>query len=118
LALDGGEVLDVVPGAAPEVLPEPVDQLGKVQGVERRPAVVVAVRVDRDAADSDPSVGRQREREEHRRPVGPAVRRREDPPDRAVVHGEPGQVRCVLAAPSRTHAAFWFVLVVLVAVVG
>jgi hypothetical protein len=41
LGLDDREVLDLVAGAAAQVLPEPVHQLGEVQGVERGPAVVV-----------------------------------------------------------------------------
>jgi len=56
LSLDGGEVLDLIAGAATEVLPEPVDQLREVQRIERRPPVVVPFGIDGHALGRDPPV--------------------------------------------------------------
>ena len=49
LALDGAEVLDLVAGAAAQVLDPPVEQLGEVQGVQGGAAVVVPGGVSRHA---------------------------------------------------------------------
>jgi hypothetical protein len=118
LGLDRGEVLHVIAGAATQVLPEPIHQLGEMQRIKRRPPVVVAVRVHGHALRVDSPVGRQREGEEHRRPVGLAIRCGEHAADRAVLHRQPGQLGGVLAAPGRAHPASRLVLVGLVVALG
>jgi hypothetical protein len=120
LGLDGGEVLGPVAGAAAQVLPEPVHQLGEMQGVQRGAPVVVARGVDRCAVAPHPPVGPQGQGQEHRGPVGLAVRRLVHPPDRPLVHRQPGQLGYALASPSRPHppAALGLVLVPLVLHLG
>src|SRR5690606_25748574 len=81
LGFDGGEVLDLVAGAAAQVLPEPVHQLREVQRVEGGAPVVVGGRVDGDALGGHPPVGGEGEGEEHGGPVGAPVRRGEHPAD-------------------------------------
>ncbi len=102
LGFDGGEVLDLVAGAAAQVLPEPVDQLREVQRVQRGPPVVIASRADRGTV-ADRAVGRQGQGEEHRRPVLPAVGGGEHPADGAVLDRHPRQVGSVIPAPGRPH---------------
>jgi hypothetical protein len=74
LRFDGGEVLDLVPGAAAQVLPEPVDDLREVQRVHRGPVVIVRVRVGRCPVRTHFAVRGKCEGEEHARPVGLPVR--------------------------------------------
>ena len=118
MGFDGGEVLDLVAGAAAQVLPEPVHQLREVQRIQRRAPVVVGGRVDRDALGGDPPVRREREGDEHRGPVGLAVRGGEHPPDRPILHRHPRQVRDVLTAPGRAHPPGVLVALALDVVVG
>ncbi len=47
----------------------------------------------------------QRQRDEHRRSVFPAIPGNESGPDRALLHGDSGQVRHIAAATSRADAA-------------
>jgi hypothetical protein len=111
LGLDGGEVLHVVARTPAQVLPEPVHQLGEVQSVERRAPIVVALGVEWHALGVDPPVRRQGQREEHRRPVGLAVRRREHPSDGPFLHRQAGQLGCILAVPCRPHPTARLVLI-------
>jgi hypothetical protein len=116
LGFDGGEVLDLVARTPAKVLDEPVDQLRKVQGVERSAPVVVPGWVDGDALGGHRPVARQRERDEHRRPIGPSVRGGEHAADRAILHRHPREIRRVLSAPSRPHPPVARVVVGLVVV--
>ncbi|HET6953407.1 MAG TPA: hypothetical protein VFI47_23715, partial [Acidimicrobiales bacterium] len=103
LGFDGGEVLDPVARAAAQVLPEPVHQLGEVQRIQRGAPVVVGPGVDRHTLAGDPAVAGEGEGDEHRGPVGLAIRRGEHPPDRAIRHRQPRQIRHVLPPPRRAH---------------
>ena len=108
LRLHRREVLHLVRGAAAQVLPEPVQQAGEQQGIQRGPPVVVGVRVDRHPV-ADPPVGGQRQREEHRRPEGVAGDRvHVGAPDRAGRHRLRRQIGEPLhaaggTAPARTR---------------
>ena len=86
LRFDGGEVLDVVAEVAAQVLDEPVEQRREVDRVPRGPLVVVGRRVGRGAVRADFAVAVAGEGEEHRRPVGLAVRGGVDLPGGAVGH--------------------------------
>jgi len=97
LRFDGAEVLHVPPDAAPGVLPEPVQQRREVDRVPRRPAVVVAPRVERRAVAVDPAVGVQGEGQERRRAVAAA----EHLTDRASLDWPAREVRGVLPTTSR-----------------
>ena len=77
-----GEILHVVANTAAQVLDQPVEQRREVDRIPRSPLIVVTGRVDRRAVLADLAVAVTREGEEHRRPVGLAVRRGEYAPGR------------------------------------
>ena len=99
LGFDGGEVLDVIPGYAAQVLNEPVEQGGEADGIAGGPLVVVGGRVGRGAVTLDAAIARAGEGEEHRGPECGPVRRGVSLADRGRVDLPPGQVGGVLAAP-------------------
>ena len=108
LFLDGGEVLHLEPRTAAQVLDEPVERLRAVQRVQRRAPVVVRRGVDRAAGPGDGlalprgddlAVGGQGEGDEHRRPVGRAVRGGEGAAHGAVLDRDLGQVGHLRAPP-------------------
>ncbi len=74
LRLHGGEVLHVPADGPAQVLHEPIDHSGEVQGVAGGPEVVVGVRVDRRPVASGPGRRSPASREEQRR-AGTARRR-------------------------------------------
>ncbi len=96
LRLQTGEVLNVPADCPAHVLPEPINQLGKMDRVAGRPPVVIAVRVQRRALRRDPTVAVAGQRQEHRRSPHRPVRSGERPPDGAPIHRQPGQVRGIL----------------------
>jgi hypothetical protein len=79
LGFDGGEVLDVVAEEAAQVLHEPVEQGGEVQGVAGRGGVVVAGRVGGGAVFLDPAVAGAGEGDEQGRPECDVSGHRNDP---------------------------------------
>ncbi len=83
---------------AAQVLDEPVDQLGEVEGVPCGPAVVVGGRVDGGAVGADASVRGQGEGQEQRGAEGPAVGRGVRLAECAVLDRAAGQVAGVLPA--------------------
>jgi hypothetical protein len=94
LGLDGAEVLHPVAGGATQVLEPAVHQLGEVQGIQRRPSVVVTVRADRNpASPADFAVAVEGEGDEHGGPVGIAARGGEDRADGSVLPRTLRQVR-------------------------
>src|SRR5260370_2469061 len=73
LRFDGDEVLDVVAEVAAQILDEPVQQRGEVDGIPHCPPVVIAGRINGRAILADRAVAVAGEGEEHRRPVRLAV---------------------------------------------
>jgi len=100
LLLHHREVLDLKPGRAPEVLPEPIHKLREMQRIQRRSAIVIG-RGPRGAVPGHRPIGRQRQREKHARAVGPPRRRHERAPDGPRINRDPWQVRGVLPSACR-----------------
>src|ERR1019366_5894134 len=96
---DSGKVLDFVAEVAAQVLNEPVEQGGEVDRIPRGPPVVIRPGVGRTAVLPDSAVAVAGQGEEHRRPVGLAVRRGEDPAGRPGGDGPFRELGGVLAAP-------------------
>ena len=119
LGLDGGEVLHLVPGAAAQVLPPPVQQPWEQQRVQRGAAVVIPGRVDRHPRTGDDlAVGGQGQGEKHRRlkhPAGPLVGERL--PRRPLIHGDRGQVGDPGKSSRRAHPTAGTLITVLVGLV-
>jgi hypothetical protein len=103
LRLHRGEVLHLVAGATTQVLPEPVHQLRKMQRIQHRPPVAITVRLHRGTVCLDLAVGRQRQRQDHRRPILPPIRRSEHPPYRAILHHHPRKIGRVVSRARRPH---------------
>jgi hypothetical protein len=104
LGFDRGEVLDLEPGAAAQVLHPPVHQLGEVHRVQRGAPVVIPGRVNRHPLTAhDPAVGGNGQGDEHRGPVHLPVRSGETLAHRPGLHRAHRQIRGITTTTGRAH---------------